>query len=151
MSSFFRSLNPFSSKSGVYYPSYSVDETLNGKEIVDRTLSEVTSSWKLSEIDISSVFDFLIGHHYTMGYYCITSKGLLDFLIFPLISRKLLHEADNTNFLFQILAYSIALPLEVARFGTAVALTLIATPLVLLINLFQTCASQNESPSIAKP
>lgn len=66
------------------------------------------------------------------------SKGVLDFLIFPLLSRKLISDArseerKNTP-IINALALAIAIPLEVLRHSLALALALSLAPLVLFIH-----------------
>lgn len=66
------------------------------------------------------------------------SKGVLDFLIFPLLSRKLISDArseerKNTP-IINALALAIAIPLEVLRHSLALALTLSLAPLVFFIH-----------------
>ncbi|KTD74826.1 hypothetical protein [Legionella waltersii] len=68
-------------------------------------------------------------------------KGALDFLIFPLIARKLiadtwLEERQNTP-IINAIAWAIAIPLEVLRHSLAIALTIAIIPIVSLIHLFR--------------
>lgn len=68
-------------------------------------------------------------------------KGALDFLIFPLVARKLiadtwLEERKNTP-LINGIAWAIAIPLEVLRHSLALALTLAIIPIVALIHIFR--------------
>ncbi|PWY54663.1 hypothetical protein DGG96_16040 [Legionella qingyii] len=68
-------------------------------------------------------------------------KGALDFLIFPLVARKLiadtwLEERKNTPILNGI-AWAIAIPLEVLRHSLALALTIALIPIVSLIHIFR--------------
>lgn len=68
-------------------------------------------------------------------------KGALDFLIFPLVARKLiadtwLEERKNTPIINGI-AWAIAIPLEVLRHSLAIALTIAMIPIVSLIHIFR--------------
>lgn len=68
-------------------------------------------------------------------------KGALDFLIFPLVARKLiadtwLEERKNTPIINGI-AWAIAIPLEVLRHSLALALTIAMIPIVSLIHIFR--------------
>lgn len=145
--SFFQSLNPASENSGVLYPSYVADEDYLGQEIIDRTVSENISY--ISEQfnpGFRYVFEILVGAHYSFGYLGQCSKGILDYLIFPLVSRKILHETEESNIFVKTLAWSIALPLELGRFSLAIGLTLLVAPIIKIINLCTTsgCLSQDE-------
>jgi hypothetical protein len=68
-------------------------------------------------------------------------KGALDFLIFPLIARKLiadtwLEERKNTP-VINAIAWAIAIPLEVLRHSLAIALTIAIIPVIALVHLFR--------------
>lgn len=140
--SFFKALNPTSKYSGIGYPSYTVDVNLKGQEIIDNTILEQIKNLD-SSIGASEIFNFLVGKHYSFGYQGEGSKGLLDLLIFPLISRVLINEFDN-NKIIAPLALLIALPLEITRFSLAIGLTLLIAPIVTVSNLFSSCLSHQE-------
>lgn len=87
-------------------------------------------------------------------------KGALDFLIFPLLARKLiadtwLEERKNTPIINGI-AWAIAIPLEVLRHSLALALTIAIMPVVVLVHLFRNlinvlsnaCLQENETDII---
>lgn len=68
-------------------------------------------------------------------------KGALDFLIFPLIARKLiadtwLEERKNTP-VINAIAWAIAIPLEVLRHSLALALTIAIIPVIALVHIFR--------------
>jgi hypothetical protein len=109
--SFFQSLNPTSKNSGIKYPSYTVAEEQKGQEIIDTTISEKIKYWHTAKKDIGvrEIFDILVGSHYSFGYLGQCSKGMLDYLIFPLFSRVLLNEFDHNNIFITALAWTIAL------------------------------------------
>lgn len=144
--SFFQALNPASKNSGVLYPSYVVDKDYLGKEIIDSTVSEnISSISRESAPGFRHIFEILVGTHYSFGYLGGGSKGILDYLIFPLVSRKILHEIDeDSNIFVKALAWSIALPLELGRFSLAIGLSLLIAPIIGIINLFSGCLSQDE-------
>lgn len=152
--SFFQALNPASKNSGVLYPDYVVDDELKGQELIDKTVLENISRLKGTNINLRDIFEILVGTHYSFGYHGVFSKGVLDYLIFPLVSRKILHALDkNTNIFVAILSYSVALPLETARFSLGIVLTLLIAPVALLINLFKENKAQDElnSAHVAAP
>nr|HAT8714953.1 hypothetical protein [Legionella jordanis] len=155
--SFFQALNPASKNSGVLYPSYVVDQDYLGQEIVDSTVSEnISSVSRAFDPGFRSVFEILVGTHYSFGYLGQCSKGILDYLIFPLVSRKILHEIENSNIFVKVLGWIIALPLEIARFTLGISLTLLIAPIVALANFFKSCFSNpepiiNQGPQINTP
>lgn len=68
-------------------------------------------------------------------------KGVLDYLLFPLVARKLiadtlLEKRQNTP-LINALAWAVAIPLEVIRHSMALALTLALSPVVFLVHLLR--------------
>ncbi len=156
--SFFRALNPTSHFSGITY-ALAKDNPCQGTEMIDRTFVE----WYALNYDDSSraraIFNLLMGEHYDLFLMGRNNsiggaKGILDFLIFPLIARKLiadffLPERNKSPFL-NILALAIAIPLEVARFSVAVALTLLIAPVVLFIDFLKSIKTQNNFAS-ARP
>ncbi|WP_157010244.1 hypothetical protein [Legionella fallonii] len=84
-------------------------------------------------------------------------KGILDYLIFPLLARKLIadtwsEERKNTP-IINALAWAVAIPLEVARHSIALALTIAVSPLVILVHLLRNLINtlsglslQNDTP-----
>jgi hypothetical protein len=147
--SFFQALNPASKNSGVLYPSHVVDQDYLGKEIIDSTVSENIS--RDFAPGFIYVFDILVGTHYSFGYLGQCSKGVLDYLIFPLVSRKILHEIEDSNIFLKMLGWIIALPLEFGRFSLGTSLTLLIAPIVALANLFKSCFSNHEQTSNHEP
>ncbi len=80
----------------------------------------------------------------------IGSKGLLDFLIFPLLARKLIVDtylkAREDAYLLNTLSWIIALPLEIIRDVMVISLTaLMALTLVPLITIRQQFVAPPES------
>lgn len=83
----------------------------------------------------------------------IGSKGLLDFLIFPLLARKLMAdtflESREDAYLFNVLAWVIAVPLEIMRDVAVVSLTLFlaltVAPLVTIVQQF-IAPNKDDSP-----
>lgn len=154
--SFFRALNPASCNSGVTYRFGGSDDPCQGKEMIDSHVSEnIYKAWN-SNLDFQSAlyatYDILMGDHYDLYFHGQNdcrggAKGALDYLIFPLVARKLIadfyFETNITLSLPNILAWFIAVPLEIARFSAAVGLTLLLTPIIALVQLFKGCSSEN--------
>ena len=69
------------------------------------------------------------------------AKGILDFLIFPLLARKLIADTRlahrKKTYIINTLAWIVAVPLEVLRHSFALALTIALTPLVLFIHVIR--------------
>lgn len=149
-SSLFSSLNPCSKSSGL---------KINGSEIEDKLVDAcIQYAWnkKLNFCPaIVETFHIIIGNHYrsdTSSYY---SKGLLDFLIFPLIARKINFEINNKfytdiNELGQdyenndsgralIPVILVIIFLEVPRLVIGVALTILAIPFIAIAHCFRNC------------
>lgn len=69
------------------------------------------------------------------------TKGVLDYLLFPLLARKLIsdtktEERKNTP-IINALAWAVAIPLEVARHSLALALTIAILPIVALVHIIR--------------
>jgi hypothetical protein len=145
---FFRALNPMSHKSGIEYA------LAPGHECQYNEMRDMPSSWNFSSIldpdygyleQLDKTYLYLIGEHYdlyikgskkgTFG----GAKGALDYLIFPLVARKLiadtfLPERRESHFL-NTMAIMVAIPLEIARFSAAFALTLLLAPVIAVLHL----------------
>lgn len=151
--SFFRALNPASSRSGITYR-LAGDSPCQNEEMIDTLVSEnIANAWH-SRLDLKSAlnatYDILMGEHYDLYLHGRNdcrggAKGVLDYLIFPLVARKLIADFYLDSYITlsftNILAWSIALPLELARFSAAVALTLLLAPVVALVHLLRGCFS----------
>jgi hypothetical protein len=131
--SLFNTLNPTSKHTGFIYEDF-IDGTA---EMVDLTVSEHLDYTRNQNL-VGRIFDILVGDH----YYLLsphdsprTSKGVLDFLIFPLIARALI--LAPKSIITTIIGFAIAIPLEIARFSLGIALTILLTPIIALINLIQ--------------
>ncbi|WP_149865274.1 hypothetical protein [Legionella saoudiensis] len=154
--SFFSALNPASCNSGVTYRFGGSDDPCQGKEMIDSLVSEnIYKAWN-SNLDFQSAlyaaYEILMGEHYDLYFHGQNdcrggAKGALDYLIFPLVARKLItdfySETNITLSIFNVLVWSIAVPLEVARFSAAVGLTLLLTPVIALVHLLRGCFSEN--------
>ena len=150
---FFRALNPASCNSGVTYR-FGGDAPCQGKEMIDSLVSEnIYKAWN-SNLDFESAlfttYDILMGDHYDLYFHGQNdcrggAKGALDYFIFPLVARKLIadfyFETNITLSVSNVLAWSIAVPLEVARFSAAVGLTLLLAPIIALVHLLKGCFS----------
>lgn len=92
------------------------------------------------------IYDSICGHHYGdvgNGYY----KGYLDIFILPLISRKMFYEMYNSikqqsksneylnfkNALRALIIFAFVVPLEIARIGLSLAVTV---PFALIVAPF---------------
>ncbi|MFT4058051.1 MAG: hypothetical protein QM652_00725 [Legionella sp.] len=138
MSTFFRMLNPTEKHTGFIY------EVLDGpEEMVDLTVCENISRryrGNKAHFSLGRIFDLLMGDHYYILHPCDsppTAKGILDFLIFPLISRALILSPESA--VAGIFGLIIAIPLEIARFSLGVGLTILLAPIAALIDLIQVC------------
>jgi hypothetical protein len=153
--SYFRFLNPASKNAGIIYP---YDER-RGTEVIDQTVPEkIREAFKNNSYDL---WNIVVGNHFDYNFFCggavrfgnPSSKGILDYLIFPLLARKLMAHAiyehdDNINLnkvLSKTIAFCIAVPLEITRFSLGIALTLALVPVVALIYLVKACLPKNEA------
>lgn len=157
--SFFRALNPISRNSGVQFMWQNryigdggfimMDETKDkffyefiSDNIASRNL--YVNKFETFFYDLIFVYKVLTGHHYGSDCY----KGLLDYLIFPLIARKLIADAElderKENHFANALALTIAIPLEIIRITIAFALTLVFTPIVAIVHFIEACLPQQE-------
>lgn len=139
---FFRALNPISNHSGINY----AGPEGHDREMVDASVDECISfafrhndSFKSA---ISSAYSIIVGCHYALNFENLEeerrgSKGILDFLIFPLIARKLMADAFMnpipSRLMFPMVIL-IALPFEVARILMGVILTVALLPLICIIH-----------------
>lgn len=157
---FFRALNPCSKHSGISYKlaHYS---PCQGKEMLDSTVTEHFNQLfekKLEFISkLNAIYCLLVGEHYDLFLKgredCKGgAKGLLDFAIFPLLSRKLIAETfQHQNSILEfssLLSYCIALPLECSRFGAAFSLTLLAAPFVATIDILNHFIEEREPEAL---
>ncbi|MFA6303802.1 MAG: hypothetical protein WC627_11830 [Legionella sp.] len=164
---FFRSLNPNSKSTGLFklekkkkQDFYGPSHYLSNTEIIDVTLMEelkkVIKMNKLNFFDgLVATFRIIYGAHYDVDN-CLAydgQKGVLDFLLFPLISRALQHHTMSVELahpkagwnstrslrnpgeaISNLLMFSIVFSLEAARFSAALALTLLLIPVVTIIH-----------------
>ena len=90
--SFFRALNPASPNSGIGSVINNGRLTKKGPEKIDLTVSEnISEIWKSDLNFLSATYNIIIGTHYPFEGQ--GKKGALDYLIFPLVARKLLMDA----------------------------------------------------------
>lgn len=152
--SFSRALNPLSENSGIIYR-LAPGRTCQDQEMLDNTvIQNISAAFWNNDLNffpaLKETFEILLGNHFDIslkgGYDCRGgSKGALDFFIFPLVARKLiadtfLEERQNSSFT-NFVAWSIAVPLEITRVSAAIALTIILSPIVALVNLMKACAA----------
>jgi uncharacterized protein involved in cysteine biosynthesis len=66
----------------------------------------------------------------------IPLKGVLDYFLFSLVARKLISDSylpeREKSFCTNLLAWLVAIPLELIRFSTAIVLTFFLAPIVAL-------------------
>lgn len=117
-----------------------------GKEMIDATLAESINKAIHSDFNviegIVATFNIIVGGHYDVNAVGRNNckggaKGVLDFLILPLLARKLIAdtlEPDHTSRLLNILAWTVALPIEIARISAGLALTVLLAPIVALVH-----------------
>ncbi|KTC87698.1 MULTISPECIES: hypothetical protein [Legionella] len=149
--SFFRALNPVSDKSGIQY-SLAHGNDCQGKEMLDASVWESIRNAFMKDLGyieaLQATFDILVGEHYDLTLKGKDNqkggaKGILDFFILPLVARKLiadtlLKERDNSDFV-NALAWLIAIPIEMVRFGAGIVLTLLLAPVVAIVHSLRAC------------
>ncbi|MBA2652710.1 MAG: hypothetical protein H0U73_10645 [Tatlockia sp.] len=162
---FFRGLNPASTNSGVMYclaidphTNSSARRACQGREMLDYTVGEVIQRYFDSNLGFLSgmlaTFHILVGGHYDLqligAYDDIKggTKGALDYLIFPLVARKLIADTylseRQESCLLNCLAWAVAIPLEILRFGAGIALTLLLAPIVAITTFVRSFQCQSE-------
>lgn len=161
--SFFHGLNPASKHSGTNRYEFR-DDTY--EERMDLTVSEVILKAIHEDqgffAGLADTYNIIVGNHFiftdlidTDNPY-ETSKGLLDYLIFPLAERKLIMNlimhgrsclATTAALLF------VGAPVELIRFTIGAALTLLLVPVVMAASLIKCCipANKEENTYIYKP
>ncbi len=156
MSAFFSALNPVSSNSGITFRAtkHPYSEDIRQQNMPDLTLDAIIPFlWRrnLSILDgIYETFSVFYGDHFDKNHRGFGQKGLLDFAVLPLLSRKLmadtyLEKRKNSHFL-NLLAWVVALPIKAITFGVALAFTIAVTPIVIAITLLR-CLFPGSPPS----
>lgn len=147
MATFFSALNPVSSNSGITFRAtrHPYSEDMLQQNMPDLTLDLVIPflwSRNLSILDgIYETFSVFYGDHFDKNYRGFGQKGVLDFTVLPLLSRKLiadtyLEERKDSHFL-NFLAWVVALPIKAITFGVALAFTIAITPIVIAVTLLR--------------
>ncbi len=147
MATFFSALNPVSSNSGITFRAtkHPYSEGILQQNMPDLTLDLVIPflwSRNLSILDgIYETFSVFYGDHFDKNYLGFGQKGVLDFTVLPLLSRKLiadtyLEERKDSHFL-NCLAWVVALPIKAITFGVALAFTIAITPIVIAVTLLR--------------
>lgn len=155
--SFFRALNPTSKESGIVY-CLAGFSTCQGKEMIDHTVTENVRYAFNRNLDyfsgLDATFEILVGDHYDLYLNGNGAKGVLDYLIFPLVSRKLIADTylqeKMESYIFNALAWMVAIPLELARFSAAIALTLLLAPIVAFVHLIRACFPENNAAATCR-
>lgn len=90
-------------------------------------------------------FTVFYGDHFDRHSRGFGQKGVLDFTILPLISRKLIADTyldeRRDSYIFNCFAWIIALPIKTITFGVSLALTLAIIPIIAVITLFRYLSS----------
>jgi hypothetical protein len=137
--SFFRALNPVSRNSGIAYdlshfnnlPCYGHEmQDISVLQTIERAFYHDSSVWSA----LVSTYEAIIGCHYDIWFRGRDhahggAKGLLDFLILPLIARKLLHNQSRLS-----LVLPLCFLVEIPRLFIGLILTTALVPVVLLIH-----------------
>lgn len=152
---FFCGLNPMSKSSGVEFIWTTIEginqdimmPRIDGVNETDvRLLLDITVfehiclkfRKNMNYIDeLRATFEILVGDHYefktlNLDANRVGAKGLLDYLIFPLIVRKIIWNHPNSSCL-----HLFTIPLEILRFGLGIAITIILAPIVALVHLIR--------------
>ena len=144
--SFFRAFNPVSENSGITY-CLAGNHPCQDHEMLDVSVTQgIYNAFRNDYYLISalrSTYATIVGCHYDIylrGRITARggSKGVLDFLIFPLIARKLIADAflpeNRNNGFSKLLAAVVGLPFEIIRLLIGIILTIVLSPFVLLIH-----------------
>lgn len=163
--SFWRALNPTSKNSGITnycnprknpeLIDYTVTENINRHRNVDSLTA--TFHVLLGQHYLTHIMpgDAAVAHHYLKsaitvndGVAIFAAKGVLDYLIFPLVARKLINDSflpeREKSFYTNLLAWMVAIPLELVRFSAATVLTLFLAPIVALVRFIQSSCMEND-------
>lgn len=165
-------LNPCSKQSGVKYASdlddgFDDPHPLAGKDMVDLTLFEnmqrVMVMTKYSDKPLTywmrmcATWTIIVGNHYDMAHIEQSSKGVLDFLMFPLLARKLmcdceLEERGRKTPIKNGFSLAVAFPLEIVRvllgLTLLVLLTVTVLPVVHVLDMFVSCFIQDKDEAV---
>jgi hypothetical protein len=143
---FFRALDPTSKKSGITY-CLAYGSVHQNTEMLDVTVGESIADAFNHNLDflfgLNATYNIIVGTHYDLYVTGQGKKGMLDYLILPLVARKLIADSyldeRKNSVLVNILAWTVATPIECARFTAAFALTLLLAPIVALVHLVKAC------------
>lgn len=86
---------------------------------------------------LAQTFELVMGQHY-INASSYGQKGLLDYLILPLLARELFNNTvldKDQSPTIKALAMALIIPIEIARFSCALAITLLLVPVVAILNL----------------
>lgn len=157
MPDFFSALNPVSKTSGVTFRATGklYSEAILQQDLPDLTLDLVIPflwSRNLSVLDgIYETFTVFYGDHFDRHSHGFGQKGVLDFTLLPLLSRKLIAdtylEDRKDHYLFNSLAWIVALPIRAISFGVALACTIAMIPIIVIVTLLRWLSSTPPPPS----
>lgn len=145
---FFKALNPVSTRSGIMYrlneEQLQKSTNLQDTEMNDLTVSNLfgcvpmlhaQGAFLSYKVLVNFTYEVIMGNHYDARLTGGGSKGLLDFLVFPLLARKLMAdtklEAREESHLVNVLALCVAGPLEFVRTLMGATLTAVLAITVL--------------------
>lgn len=145
---FLKALNPIETRSGIMYrlneKQMEINPELHDTEMTDATVVDILklapemhargTFLDYSKL-VSYTYNVIMGSHYDANLLGVGSKGLLDFLIFPLLARKLMAdtklEEREESHLVNILALCVAGALEFVRTLMGATLTAVLAITVL--------------------
>lgn len=147
MSTFFSALNPLSNRSHI---SFRASKRAYSEEVLRETIPDLTLDLVLPflwhrQIPISEAiyecFYLLYGDPYDSKGLGVAQKGFLDFLILPLLARKLIGDCylleRKEKHLLNFFAKLIALPIELITFTLALTCTIAIIPVVAIVSLLR--------------
>lgn len=159
--SLLRALNPASKHSGIRY-ALAHGHPCQGKEMLDKTVSENVAAVFAPQAGYADyffpLFNLIIGNHYDFTLDGDEdakggAKGMLDYLLFPLLARKIIgdyfQDGNNQNLYYCLMTLMVALPLETTRLSVGFTLTGLLLPIVVLINFIKDLICPPEEPEIS--
>lgn len=174
---YLQALNPTAKKSGIRgcpdghaRQDWIQDTTCTGMEIIDETVCESISAAYHSNLGffsgVKATFDVIVGNHYVAlkpedsdedddddSYTKKNSKGVLDYLLFPLVARVIMYDFErkkaisDRGSLIDIIAAPIAFAAEVTRLSAGLALTLLALPIIALVHIIKALGCVVNTPT----
>ncbi|MBA3536186.1 MAG: hypothetical protein H0T84_06215 [Tatlockia sp.] len=115
--------------------------------------------YKIRDQGFNSIFDFMLGSdkkaqentNFSEEFSGKGSKGLLDYLIFPLLSRKLFWDSQHKGKCIQALTLLAVVPLEILRFSAGICLFLLLAIPVSLVQFAKSYLMNEEELESPEP